>query len=347
MKVIANLPAKERLLLFTEAERRMGIKAFHMEKDFWVCWVLEVLFRDPEVGPHLTFRGGTSLSKAWGVIERFSEDIDLAMSRSWLGAAKDPGETGISSSEKERRRKNLRDECREMIAERLLPVLEKASAVLPEPGRIELEPLEKARDPFCLHFHYPGTDLEKATEYNLPQVKIELSGRADDWPMEERTIRPYVAELFPKETGDPRLVLSCVKPERTFWEKAALIHEQNIRPEARPLAARQARHLSDLVRLWNAGVSEVEGFHELFARVKAHRRAYFDYNWVDYEALSPGDLRLVPPVEKGEVWRGDYEAMREMFFSEPPGFDEVLSQLTLIESALGTLHSNSTRTLPD
>jgi hypothetical protein len=74
---------------------------------------------------------------------------------------------------------------------------------------------------------------------------------------------------------------------------------------------------------------------ELFAGVKAHRRAYFDYNWVDYEALSPGDLRLVPPVEKGQVWRADYDAMREMFFSEPSEFDEILSQLALIESTLG------------
>lgn len=334
MNRIAILPTERRRELFVETGTKMGAQPFHMEKDFWVCWVLEVLFSDPEVGPHLTFRGGTSLSKAWGLIERFSEDVDLAMSRSWLGAAKDPGETGISSSEKERRLKTLRDECREMIAERLLPVLEKAAAALSQPVRVEVEPLEKARDPFCLHFHYPGTDLEGAADYNLQQVKIELSGRADDWPMEERTLRPYVAELFPEETGNPRLTLSCVKPERTFWEKAALIHEQNIRPEDRPLVSRQARHLSDLVRLWEAKVREVEGFSDLFAGVKAHRRAYFDYNWVDYETLVPGDLRLVPPEEKWPTWRGDYDAMREMFFSEPPGFDEILSQLSVIERYL-------------
>lgn len=334
MNIVAQLPSADRLALFTESGARLGLPPFHVEKDYWVCWVLAVLFGDPETGPNLTFRGGTSLSKAWGLIDRFSEDIDLAMSRAWLGNAKDPGEAGIATAEKDRRLKALRDECRDMIASRLLPVLQKAAGNLSEPWRIEVEPLEKARDPFCLYFVYPGTGLQPPERYNKAWVKIELSGRADGWPMEKRMIRPYVAEVFPNETGDPRLNLSCVRPERTFWEKAALIHEQNIRPENRPLAEHMARHLSDLVRLWEADVASAEGSDRLFEGVKAHRSAYFDYNWVNYGELTPSGLRLVPPQEKLPAWRSDFRAMRTMFIGDQPDFDEMIEKLMAIESSL-------------
>ena len=337
MNTVAHLSAEDRRALFTETGVRMGLPPFHVEKDFWVCWVLAVFFNDASVGPNLTFRGGTSLSKAWGIIERFSEDIDLAMSRAWLGDAKEPGAAGITSSEKERRLKALRDECREMITKVLQPVLEKAAATLQEPYRIEIEPLEKARDPFCLYFEYPGTGLQPPEEYNKAMVKIELSGRADGWPMEGRTIRPYVAEAFPEQTRDPQQALSCVRPERTFWEKAALVHEQNIRPGDQTLAPRQARHLYDLVRLWNAKVSDADGFQNLFDGVKAHRRTYFDYKWVDYETLTPRSLVLVPPEERLSAWRADYEAMQAMFINAPPHFEEILDRLRGIEGALSRL----------
>lgn len=337
MNTVATLPPDDRRALFTETGVRMGLPPFHVEKDFWVCWVLAVFFSDSVVGPNLTFRGGTSLSKAWRIIERFSEDIDLAMSRTWLGDAKEPGEAGITSSEKERRLKALRDECREMIAKVLQPMLENAAAFLSEPFRIEIEALEKARDPFCLYFEYPGTGLQPPAEYNKAVVKIEMSGRADGWPMVERTIRPYVSKAFAEQTGDPRLKLSCVSPARTFWEKAALVHEQNIRPGEQALAPRQARHLYDLLRLWSANVFDVDGFQNLFDGVKAHRRTYFDYKWVDYESLRPKVLVLTPPAERLPAWRFDYQAMQAMFIDKPPTFEEVLDHLRTIEGAMKCL----------
>lgn len=334
MNTVALLSARDRRELFTEAAAETGLPPFHVEKDFWVCWVLSAFFGRDEVGRHLTFRGGTSLSKAWGLIERFSEDIDLAMARPWLGTAKHPGEEGITTSEKERRLKALRDECRQMIAAVLVPVLQSEADGLSEPWSLEVESLEKARDPFRLHFEYPGTGLRPPADYNRAKVTIELSGRADGWPMESRTITPYVAQAFPQTTGDPRLTLSCVRPERTFWEKAALVHEQNVRPGEKALAPRQARHLSDLVQLWDAGVVKADGFSALFAGVKEHRQAYFEYDWVDYGALKAGDLRIAPPGSRMGDWRADYEAMRAMFFHDPPGFEALVERLRGIEAAL-------------
>ena len=339
MNKIAALPAKDRRAFFEETGARKGLPPFHIEKDFWVCWVLSVLFSDAQAGPHLTFRGGTSLSKGWGIIERFSEDIDLAMARAWLGTAEDPGEAGITTAEKERRLKELRDECRKMIATLLHPVLARAAtATVQEAFQIEVEPLEKARDPFCIHFHYPSSELTAPADYNRPAVKIELSGRADGWPMETRTIIPYVAEEFPAQFEISQLPLACVRPERTFWEKAALVHEQNVRPGDKPLAIRQARHLYDLVRLWeHAKVAEAAGFHKLFDGVKAHRQTFFDYKWVKYDELTAGGLRLIPPPERLSEWRADYEAMSAMFFQSPPDFEEILKGIQSIEKALASL----------
>jgi hypothetical protein len=337
MNIVAQLPAGERRALFTETGASLGLHPFYVEKDFWVCWVLDVLFDNETTGPHLTFRGGTSLSKAWGVIERFSEDVDLAMSRPWLGDSGNPGEIGISKSERDRRHKALREECRQMVREVLFPLMQEATSALPELGNLEVEALEKARDPFCLFFEYPGTGLKPPADYNRAAVKVELSGRADSWPMEKRTIQPYVAIAFPEQTGQPVLELSCVRPERTFWEKAALLHEHNVRPAEKQLALHQARHLYDLVQLWKANIATTAGFHELFEGVKAHRRTYFDYTWVDYEALRPDALKLVPPKTRLDEWRADYEAMQKMFFKDSPTFDEVLAELRSIETRMLSL----------
>ena len=333
MKVIATLPADDRRMLFTETGARIGLPPFHVEKDFWVCWALSVLFGDPHAGRHLAFRGGTSLSKCWGLIERFSEDIDLSMARAWFTEAKNPSELGISKSEREKRLKALREECRIVVADVLGPMLAKAALSLPEPARIEIEHLEKARDPFCIHIHYPSSGIAEPASYNRAAVKIELSGRAEGTPVQMRPLISYAAKEFPAFDPDGEMTLPCVVPERTFWEKAALLHEQNTRPVGKPPAPRQARHLYDLCRLWDA-VAHSSQLSILFPEVIAHRRAFFDYTWVDYATLVPGSLKLIPPDAALPEWQADYKAMLSMFHARPPEFQELLEALKKIEKAL-------------
>lgn len=332
MRRIASLSASDRAALFNETGIRMGLPPFHVEKDFWVCWTLATLFGSDTLRPKLTFRGGTSLSKGWGLIERFSEDIDLSMARAWFPEAKDPTDTSITKSERERRLKTLRQECRRGVSEVIAPVLYQAAEGLPGKWQIEVESLDQARDPFCIHFIYPGTEVVPPASYHRAAVKIELSGRAEGWPMEERIVIPYVAQEFPDIDPAATLRLSCVGPERTFWEKAALIHEQNTRPGNKPMAPRQARHLYDLFQLWGT-LPERGDWLALFDGVIAHRKSYYNYEWVDYDTLVPGSLRLVPAEENLAEWRADYQAMREMFFAEPPSFEEIISGLKGIENS--------------
>lgn len=153
--------------------------------------------------------------------------------------------------------------------------------------------------------------------------------------MEPRSFRPYVAETFPQFAPDVDVTIPTVSPARTFWEKAALVHEQLSRPGDRPLPAFQARHLYDLHRLWQrTEVTQAPGLAALFESVKQHRATFFGYNWMDYARLNPSNLKLVPDNEKAAAWRDDYARMRPMFFTTPPAFDDLLIHLREIEKSL-------------
>lgn len=344
MNRIAQLSAAERRELFTQAGADLGLPPFFVEKDFWVCWTLQCLFGDPEIGPHLTFRGGTSLSKAWGCIERFSEDIDIAMNRDWAGmeAEKDPMQPGISGGVIDNRLRQLRKHCRTTLTETVQPLLsgylERVLGIR-ERWNLAGGDLTNEQDPFTLYLHYPQAGLQLAGGYSLARVKIELSARAEPEPMEKRIIRPYVMEALPGVFGTGDFEIACVKPERTFWEKTTLVHEQNIRPSTpeKPAVPRThlARHLYDLHRLWtNHGLSGHSDLTDLFPEVIAHRKVFFRSEWVDYETLTVAALRLVPPDLHLADWRADYQQMRPMFFNEPPEFDEVIQTLLSIQTVL-------------
>lgn len=339
MNDVIALSAKERREVFTETGVRLGMAPFHVEKDFWVCWTLAALFTDNQIGPNLVFRGGTSLSKGWGLIERFSEDIDLAMSRSWVEKDLEAEAffDNASKSQLERRLKSLRKKCREVIGELIVPRLEERLARIVEdaPTRIVVESIEKARDPFVIYFRYPESGLTPPSEYFQARVKIELSGRADGVPVSTRNVVPYVSDVFASLVPPGRQYeIPCVQPIRTFWEKVALLHEQNTRPERTAPASRQSRHLYDVHQLWNAGgLSDSAHCDEaLFRTVMQHRSQFFAYNWVDHLSLNPSDLKICPAEAELSLWRNDYREMQSMFIKSAPTFEQVVATLRAIEA---------------
>jgi len=337
MNRILELTPAERAEVFTQAGVELGLPAFYVEKDYWVCWVLGLLFGHDRMGPHLTFRGGTSLSKGWGLIERFSEDVDLAMTREWVAPElASPGVTGINTAERDRRLKRLRRACREAIRDEVVPLLKDKAEELGDGARIDVADLDQARDPFEIQLHYPAGDLEVPGAYHQAVVKIELSGRADDWPQAARVISPYVADVVPQLGPWTPMQVACVTPARTFWEKAALLHERYAQGDQARLGARQARHLYDLVRLWEHVRGEA-GLIGLFDGVTLHRKTFWNYGGIDYDQLMPGDLVLVPPAGQLAAWRADYRAMGPMFIDDPPAFDTLIKSIKRIETELGAL----------
>lgn len=243
MDGIATAGPKERRELFREtAARRGDITAEVIEKDFWVCWTLKHIF---DLGPtpaQLIFKGGTSLSKVYGLIERFSEDIDLSLSREDMGFV---GERNPYEAPSRTRQKKLVRElvasCQKAIAEVLLPGLRtRLAAVLGPEGRATaLWSLALDRiDLQTINFTYPpglasGGPVPMA--YVRPIVRLELGARSDHWPAEEHAVRPYAAEVFPAVFAEPSCLVRTLKAERTFWEKVTLLHAECHRSVQNPL----------------------------------------------------------------------------------------------------------------
>lgn len=334
MNAFLQLPAERRRLAFQQVDEAMGLQAFSVEKDFWVCWTLRELFTLPGIGEHLTFKGGTSLSKAWRLIERFSEDIDLIVDKEALGFGGDAAPDKAPSKKQHKARlEALMESCRQWVQGTLQPALAAriAAALGPDGWKLEVDP--GMPDGQCLIFHYPSVLPAHAAGYVPPQVKIELGARSDDWPHEEKCIQPYVLEHFPAFDADGVFPVRVLAAERTFWEKACLLHEETFRPADKPRKLRMARHYYDLWCLLRAGVGErALGDAALFHRVAEHREIFFRHTWVNYTTHKPGTFRLSPPAHHLADWKADYQSMLgPMFFGDVPDFDEILGAASEFE----------------
>jgi predicted nucleotidyltransferase component of viral defense system len=323
-----GLPADRRMLAFRQVDAAMGLQAFSVEKDFWVCWTLRELFALPGIGEHLTFKGGTSLSKAWKLIQRFSEDIDIIVDKEPLGFGGDASPEEASSRKQVRIRLDaLKEACRVWVQDTLRPALAYriGTALGVDGWTLGVDP--SMADGQCLLFTYPSVFPHGTAGYVRPVVKIELGARSDDWPHQEREIVPYVTEQFSALDPDTACSIRVLAPERTFWEKACLLHEETFRPVDKTRPIRMARHYYDLWCLLQAGVGErALADMALFERVAEHREIFFRLTWVDYSTHKPGTFRLVPPADHMANWRTDYQAMQgPMFFGDTPSFDDMMA----------------------
>lgn len=324
-----KLDPKDRRLACEKAAAELGISAVSVEKDFWVCWTLRELLALPGWGPQLTFKGGTSLSKGWKLIDRFSEDIDLVIERDYLGF----GGATLSRS----RVGKLKDVCSAKIDGEIRPALQqRIDTALPhgERGTLSFAGRETDPDQLTLLFAYPTALSVDEADYIKREVKMEFGARSETEPAERPTIRPLLAEQIPGVFSAPEFEVRTVAARRTFWEKAMLLHEETFRPAGKALKTRLSRHYYDLSCLIQKGIAaEAVKDAGLFERIATHREAFFRQTWVDYKTLKKGTLRLLPPKERLAEWRKDYQAMRDdMFFSEPPKFEAILEVVEEFEA---------------
>ena len=299
MQKFLGMSRDDQRLTFEQTAARLQMVGSSVEKDFWVCWVLQQLFTMPDLAQHLTFKGGTSLSKAWQLIDRFSEDIDLTIGRELLGfGGADSPDQATTSSQRGKRLKALKAACSAYVEMQVLPYLEKAMKdALGEKGW-SLEMDQNDPDGQTILFHYPTHFPHAEGRYALPIVKIEFGARSNPWPAYPRDIRPMAAEVFPQVFQNPTTTVQALAPERTFWEKAMLLHEETFRPTDKPRKERMARHYYDLYQLIEAGVADrticrVVPSH---ARSLQSRQVQFIWNMPDvpvHYRISP----VQPPLE--------------------------------------------------
>jgi len=327
MNAFLSLPEDRRRMVCEQARDTLGLPPATIEKDFWVCWTLKKLLDLPQWGSHLTFKGGTSLSKGWALIKRFSEDIDIVINRDILGFGGDHAPDHAPSKKQTRKRlEALKEASQCCINDTLLPRLKEAiSQEMPAELPWQLDPDPDDLDKQTLLLSYP-TAFADQMAYLRQVVKIELGARSDTEPTQKIDVHPYIIDAFPDLLTQAHFSVRAVSPERTFWEKAMLLHEETFRPSGRKRQARISRHYYDLYQLIKASIGRKASEDlELFKRIATHRQIYFHYSWVDYDTLRPGRLRLVPHDEQLSDWKSDYTAMKdEMFFDEPPAFDDLI-----------------------
>ncbi len=333
MDGVARWPGPERKALFREAAARAGLASeLVVEKDFWVCWTLKRLFALVGI-PRLLLKGGTSLSKGFGLIERFSEDIDLALDRAALGfaAGNDPAAMGSRKGYQKAVRK-LEEATLAFLAGPFLELIRRDFAEgLQGPADLDLD----AQAPDTILFRYPRSaeGASAAGRYLAPMVRLELGARSDPEPSRTVSIRPYAAEHVPEMFLAPSCEVVAQAPERTLVEKALLLHSVNQR--SAPSRERVSRHVYDLVLMQRAGVLRLVD-RQLLEAVAHHKLVFADDKAA---SIAPSEgIVLVPTSAEGlERLRQDYRSMREMFFREPPSFEALLEELGQLEQALNVV----------
>ena len=342
MKELLKASKEERVQFFNEAAGRSDTikNPIIIEKDFWVCWTLEKVFTS-ELSQHVIFKGGTSLSKCYGMIDRFSEDIDLTLSKEYIGITSDNDPANVEGrNQRDKRSEQLtklyEDKVRNVINPLLKDEFNKHLSSHFSENEWNLEPEKDDKGNLYLKFSYPDT-LQKITQgYIQSNVKLEFGARGDINPCEQKIISPYVKQILPTisdstmETTIPTLIA-----KRTFWEKATLLHAEHYRNITKPLNPRMFRHYYDIVMLDQHGLTaEATQDTGLLADVVKNKSIYFPDKKAKYEEAQIGTLRLYPNETFIEQLRLDYEKMAIMFFGDMPNFDKTLSEIKRIESVI-------------
>lgn len=326
MRDMARRPEKDRADLFRVTAQAMRVHEAIIEKDFWVCWILDYLFQDSPWKAHMAFKGGTSLSKAYGVIERFSEDIDLILEWGFLGYSVDEPWEERSSTKQDAFGKEANQRTAEFLARDFAPALSRG---LSDRVGARIEVLAVDQDVFI---QYPRAFSLDAIS---PQIRLEIGPLAAWVPNEEMAIHSYAAEHFARLFTQANTLVRTITAERTFWEKATILHQEAHRGPEKPLPPRYSRHYYDVYRLSRhpAGGRAMANT-ELLQEVVQFKMRFYRCAWARYEEATPGSLRLLPQPHNVDELRRDYRAMREMLFGTVPTFDEIIAGLVTLEKSI-------------
>ncbi len=333
-----TLPREEQRAYLIECGTSIGLSPVIVEKDFWVCWTLAVLFRS-SFADDLVFKGGTSLSKVFGAVDRFSEDIDLSLSPEFLKLPA-PGESRNQANKWMERaevtcievvRDSLQPELAGLMASDLHDVdVTGADVAGIADERLVFEIDAHTNSPVLL-FHYPTT-LPAGLDYLKRSVKLEFGSLTEQRPTGRHPVSPWLADAFPAAFPDWSCNVVALEIERTFWEKATILHAEYHRPAGKPTPDRFSRHYADIAALAkHPDGRKAIALGDVCQKVVDWKARFFGSSWARYDLAVQGTFRLLPAEGRVSELRGDYQAMRDMYLSDPPSFDEVLSQLTELE----------------
>lgn len=328
-----DLSPEEMQAIATQVADKKNITEGAVEKDWWVTAILKAVFSLP-ISNYITFKGGTSLSKGWDLINRFSEDIDLALDRDFYliereeECAKVPNNNQIKNLRKTHRAFINNEFCIQLnnqLEESGLSECKVSTIIEKEDGSL----IDSDSDPVVIEVHYPvKTHLD---EYVRPVVKIEISCLSMKEPFEIKTLKSLVGNFYPEVDEETTATVPTILPTRTFLEKAFLLNEEYQRKK--PKTERMSRHLYDLERLMDTSFAkEALEDMELYRGIIDHRKKFYHLGSVDYELNIPQNISFCPEGEIKEKLRKDYENMKtSMIYGDKLNFDELICRLEILQ----------------
>jgi len=339
MDNIAKLPDNERHNIFLNTSIAKHIPIPMIEKDFWIYWVLLKIFNDKELSKILMFKGGTSLSKGYKLIERFSEDLDIILDKEKI-LGKD--EELFKPSVKKQR--IFSQEIYTLTAQyisttlkdKIKTILDGIVQVYTDMEYVKLNPKYEPKeiDNRSLHIIYPNTSSDA---YLRPDILLEI-GIMSAWiPNESRNIFPYIADIYPQLEIAPAIV-PTIKAQRTFWDKATILHREFYRPEDTHTPIRYSRHYYDLYKMAKSEIkiTALSDFH-LLANVVDRKDKLYHCAWARYDLAKPGTIRLLPNKNNFDLLKKDYQAMQVMIFGDIPDWEVILTGLQELENEINRL----------
>ena len=328
MNKFLELSDSQRKSVYESVAIKVGLPAQVIEKDFWVTAILQTVFTLP-VAKQLVFKGGTSLSKGWKLIERFSEDIDIAV---------DPIILGVPEGDLTKKQiKKLRKTSSLFVLEQLTPMIceEVQREGLHSFITVDAQPNGKGDntypEPRQIYLHYKSV-FDKALTYLRPDVVLEVSARSLIEPTEPIQIKSILGEHLPVLPLTDSVIHTAI-PAKTFLEKVFLLHELFSVPGHGMIAEHKSRHLYDLYVMMNKDFAKKAVIDDiLWESIRHHREIYTSVRDIDYTPDVRKRLRLIPREDILDTWRTDYDAMKEsMIYGNKPSFDELLEGMSELQ----------------
>lgn len=330
MNRIINLNQDRRKLLFEATARRMKVLPVIIEKDFWVCFTLNYLLNESKYKDRFIFKGGTSLSKCYGVIKRFSEDVDLVLRWDTIGFDDDEvykertksQDSILGSFMNEKGASFIQNELKEDLSDNLASMVD------------GMEIVSDNDDSLILYVKYPALF---SNSYISSVIKLEIGPVAEKTPIENRRIEPYCFNDFNVPNKEPFDAV-IIDIARTFWEKVLILYAECNRPMEKKTPKRYSRHFYDVFTIYKSSYyPEIIENKSLFIEAKIFKSKYYRTAWSKIEESCLNNIKIVPSAERLKEISIDYENMKEMIFDNRPTFEQIISGLVELEKDLHTL----------
>ena len=330
MNDIALLSPKQRQELFSETANSMNTTNAIIEKDFWVVWVLDKIFSDSRLNKKLMFKGGTSLSKVFNLIGRFSEDIDLVLD--WREVtSENPEDKRASKNKQIQFNKKVNKDGVVYIKEQLLPIMTEIISPLCSCKIDE-------KDMFNINITYPVSFKDS---YLRPEILLEIGPLASWSPSDIFEISSYASQKFPDVFTKPLTTVNAIVAKRTFWEKATILHQEAHRVKEKAFLPRYSRHYYDMAMMAKSDIKDKAlSDLELLQQVIDFKNKFYPATWAKFDTAKPDTLKLVPSDFRIDELKKDYKAMENMIFDKQLSFEKILHTLKVLEDEINALGAN-------